>query len=183
MAVRRRSGSSWIDASFVRRRSGGSNIDVGFVRRRSGSSWVDTWSVAPPPPPAVTITLTNHSISRVAFGADSTLAGFRLQNNGQALRQQGAGGFTAIAGEWMDPLLGAPAENYSVMATHISGAVFSGSAYNTLHTLGTTRDWTVSAQSGFTNTLTGVTRFRIFAGVTLVADANITLYSEFSTLA
>lgn len=99
-------------------------------------------------PNAPTILITNRTVTGGTQGA-----GIRLQSGGQfdeIVRELGTNFYTAISGQWMDPLGGAPGSDYDAQVDiYEANTAFDSSNISAVrYNLGITREWWFSSSVG-----------------------------------
>lgn len=88
MAIRRRSGSSWVTPNRIQRRSGSSWVDIQTIRRRSGSSWITVYTAYQ------SIILTGSGINDTVYGFGNPPWTLTTAKRLEVTASQGTGNFS-----------------------------------------------------------------------------------------
>lgn len=120
-----------------------------------------------------TISVTDQTLSVIAFSPVTATSGYRLNTNGKVY-QNDQGSYLYIE-DWVTP--NGAAASYECYVTVTSGTLSSGTSGSWL-SLGTTRDWTVAQSSIGTKTCTFTVDIRKIGTTTVLDSATITLTAE-----
>lgn len=120
-----------------------------------------------------TVSIDNESASASGGTVATATAGYQLTSGGLVQLNNGSGFVTDST--W---LLSGAAGDYEVRATLVSGTAPGGSGTGVWLNLGTTRNWTLSAAVGTTQTCTLTIEIRLVATGIVQDTATVTLDSE-----
>jgi hypothetical protein len=118
------------------------------------------------------VELTDRYISDLVFVPDTAFAAVRFENDGKLYRKQGTNA-VEVTGEWATQAVAGA--DYEVRAVLSSGDTPSGPALNTWHSIGTSREWSLTRTPIGIRTCVLAIEIRLAATSQVQGAASITL--------
>jgi hypothetical protein len=165
MAIKRKSGGTFVDVAAVKRRSGGTWITVANVYRRSGGTWIKIW-------PTLTIGVPGTlDASRLVASPTTSVASITFNADGTYTRLNGA------SGNWATPTTGGVGAGYDIRWTNVSGTLTSGTA-GTWQNLSSARTYGRNRVGVGSATAVGTIEIRDASTLSVLTSCSTTLFAE-----